>query len=110
MSDGSGVEVDLGALDHHTDEVKVIGGDVRSCAQRAEGLGVIGNEAFGIVGQVVAGAVQSWIGNATQLLDKCSEGAEDIARRLADSYQDYRDNEKTGVATFDSIRPAGGTG
>jgi hypothetical protein len=109
MSNGSGVEVDLEELDHHTDEVKLIGSDVRSCAQRAEALGVIGNQAFGIVGQIVAGAVQGWTSNATQLLDKCSEGAEDIARRLADSYQDYRDNEKTGVETFDSIRPAGGT-
>jgi hypothetical protein len=110
MRQGPGVDVDLGELDQHTGEVKLVGNDVRSCAQRADGLGTIGNEAFGIVGQTFAGTVQGWIGNATKLLHTCADGADDIAGRLGDSHEDYSANEKAGVQTFDAIRPRGGAG
>jgi hypothetical protein len=108
MSAGSGIEVSLPELDGHVSEVGLIAADVRSCAQRVEGLGALGSHAFGLVGQVVAAAVEHWMSSATGLLNTCADAADDLGAQLGAAHHGYLGNEQAAAEEFDGIRPAGG--
>ncbi len=88
------MKVQVGALQEHESAVRQLAGQVDQAAGATGEAQALGEGAFGIVGQLVAVAIQGWITEATSAVKTISDTGHQIADGIKDTHTMISENEK----------------
>jgi hypothetical protein len=99
-------DVNLAHLNTHMSDVRGVGTRVDAAGHAADEGQAFADDAFGLVGQVVAAAAQNWVTQASLLVKQAGTAGHAVADALGDTAKCYRDNEDHCRQGFEAI--AGG--
>lgn len=96
-------DVNLAQLRTHTSDVRGVGAQVDAAGRAADEGQAFADDAFGLVGQVVAVAAQQWVTQASLLVKQAGVAGHAVAGALDDTAKCYRDNEDACRQGFEAI-------
>ncbi|MDT7805587.1 MAG: hypothetical protein QOI78_9020 [Actinomycetota bacterium] len=97
------MKVDFDVLGGHEDEIREIAGKVQQALDAAGSAQALDFDAFGIVGQVFAVPIQSWVDTADSFLGSAVEAGHDVADRVKTAHTAFRDHEQNTTSLIESI-------